>query len=61
MGVRVSRPEPSCRDPHVLLHVNNLPDKHTSYKIMAQKKQGHRPAKNPIKITPDRGTASVKS
>ena len=45
MGVRVSRP--SCRDPHVLLHVNNLPDKHTSYKIMAQKKQGHRPAKNP--------------
>ena len=36
MGVRVSRP--SCRDPHVLLHVNSLPDKHTSYKIMAQKK-----------------------
>ena len=45
MGVRVSRP--SYRDPHVLLHVNSLPDKHTSYKIMAQKKQGHRPAKNP--------------
>ena len=45
MGVRVSRP--SCRDPHVLLDVNVLPDKHTSYKIMAQKKQGHRPAKNP--------------
>lgn len=43
MGVRVSRP--SCRDPHVLLHVNSLPDKHTSYKIMAQKKQGQRPAK----------------
>ena len=45
MGVRVSRP--SCRDPHVLLLVNSLPDKHTSYKIMAQKKQGHRPAKKP--------------
>ena len=43
MGVRVSRP--SYRDPHVLLHVNSLPDKHTSYKIMAQKKQGQRPAK----------------
>ena len=43
MGVRVSRP--SCRDPHVLLLVNSLPDKHTSYKIMAQKKQGQRPAK----------------
>jgi hypothetical protein len=27
--------------------LNGLPDKHTSYKIMAQKKQGHRPAKNP--------------
>ena len=43
--------------------VNGLPDRHTSYKLTAQKKQGQRPATkiSPIRITPDLDSVYLRS